>query len=122
MTQGSDTTGRLESTISALRQGAMQVALDKARGEVAGWRQALQDSGEQQLVPVADNLAALETALSLDPLDGATIGRLMRTLAGQTREAASGDLVSASDQPVAERLESLAQLLESEGSSISDAG
>lgn len=100
----------------------MQLALDRAREEVSGWRQMLQDSGEQQLVPVADNLAALETALSLDPLDGATIGRLMRTLAGQTREVAQGDLVGGSAGPVADRLEGLAELLESEGASISDAG
>ena len=52
----------------------MQMALDKGRQEVAGWRQMLQDSGEQQLIPVADNLAALETELSGDTLDGATIG------------------------------------------------
>lgn len=122
MTENNDTTGRVESTISALRQGAMQVALDKARGEVAGWRQKLQDSGEQQLVPVADNLTALETELSRDPLDGAIIGRLMRTLAGQTREVASGDLVGGSAKPVEERLETLAQLLENEGGAISDAG
>lgn len=122
MTENDATTGRVESTISALRQGAMQVALDKAREEVAGWRQTLQDSGEQQLVPVADNLAALETELARQPLDGAIIGRLMRTLAGQTREVASGDLVGGSAKPVANRLESLAGLLESEGSAISDVG
>lgn len=122
MTENGATAGRIESTISALKQGAMQVALDRAREEVAGWRQALQDSGEQQLIPVADNLAALETELSTDPLDGAAIGRMMRTLAGQTREVASGDLVGAGAGDVADRLESLAGLLESEGASISDVG
>lgn len=122
MTENNATTGRIESTIATLREGAMQVALEKGRSEVVGWRQMLQDSGEQQLVPVADNLAALETELSRDPLDGAVIGRLMRTLAGQTREVASGDLVGGSAAPVADRLEALAGLLESEGSSISDAG
>jgi hypothetical protein len=122
VTENNAITGRIESTLAALREGAMQVALDKAREEVAGWRQMLQDSGEQQLVPVADNLAALETELSRDSLDGAVIGRLMLTLAEQTREVASGDLVGGSAAPVADRLERLAGLLESEGSSISDAG
>lgn len=122
MTENNAAAGKLESTIAALREGAMNLALDRARGEVAGWRQTLQDSGEQQLIPVADNLAALETALSTDPLDGATVGRLMRTLAGQTREVASGDLVGGSAAPVADRLESLAGLLENEGAAISDAG
>lgn len=100
----------------------MQMAVDKGRQQVSDWRQTLQGSGEEQLIPVADNLAALETELSRDPLDGAVIGRLMRTLAGQTREVAAGDLVGGSAEPIADRLESLAQLLESEGSSISDAG
>jgi len=100
----------------------MQLALDRGRKEVSGWQRMLQDSGEQQLIPISDNLAALDTALSLDPLDGATIGRLMRTLAGQTREVASGDLLGGSAAPVAERLESLAGLLENEGASISDVG
>ncbi|MDN5697090.1 MAG: hypothetical protein L0G70_03845 [Rubrobacter sp.] len=118
----SNTTGRIESTISSLKQGAMQMAVDKAREEVAGWRQMLQDSGEQQLTPISDNLSALETALSLQPLDGPAIGRLMRTLAEQTREVAASDLVSNSDQEVANRLQSLAQLLDDEGASISDVG
>lgn len=118
----SNTTGRIESTISSLKQGAMQMAVDKAREEVSGWRQMLQDSGEQQLTPISDNLSALETALSLQPLDGPAIGRLMRTLAEQTREVAASDLVSNSDQEVANRLQSLAQLLDDEGASISDVG
>ena len=122
MTENGATTGRIESTISALKEGAMQVALDKARGEVAGWRQTLQDSGEQQLIPISDNLAALETQLSMDPLDGPAIGRMMRTLAGQTREVASGDLAGTGAGNVPDRLESLAGLLDREGSSISDAG
>lgn len=122
MTDKDTTIGWIDSTISALREGAMQLALDRGRKEVSGWQRMLQDSGEQQLIPISDNLAALDTALSLDPLDGATIGRLMRTLAGQTREVASGDLVGGSAAPVAERLESLAGLLENEGASISDVG
>lgn len=100
----------------------MQMALDRGRQEVEGWRRMLQDSGEQQLIPVADNLAALETELSGETLDGATIGRLMRTLAGQTREVAAGDLVGGFASGVADRLQSLARLLENEGASISDAG
>ncbi|CAN5203710.1 hypothetical protein BH24ACT16_BH24ACT16_16190 [soil metagenome] len=122
MTDKDTTIGWIDSTISALREGAMQLALDRGRKEVSGWQRMLQDSGEQQLIPISDNLAALDTALSLDPLDGATIGRLMRTLAGQTREVASGDLLGGSAAPVAERLESLAGLLENEGASISDVG
>lgn len=122
MTDKDTTIGRIDSTISALREGAMQLALDRGRKEVNGWQRTLQDSGEQQLIPISDNLAALETALSLDPLDGAAIGRLMRTLAGQTREVASGDLLGGSAAPVAERLENLAGLLENEGASISDVG
>lgn len=122
MAENGGMSGRVQSTIDALGQGAMQVALDKARGEVSGWRQALQESGEQRLIPISDNLAALETELSMDPLDGAAIGRMMRTLAGQTREVASGDLTGGSAEPVAERLESLAGLLEREGATISDAG
>jgi hypothetical protein len=122
VTDKDTTIGWIDSTISALREGAMQLALDRGRKEVSGWQRMLQDSGEQQLIPISDNLAALDTALSLDPLDGATIGRLMRTLAGQTREVASGDLVGGSAAPVAERLESLAGLLENEGASISDVG
>jgi hypothetical protein len=122
VTDKDTTIGWIDSTISALREGAMQLALDRGRKEVSGWQRMLQDSGEQQLIPISDNLAALDTALSLDPLDGATIGRLMRTLAGQTREVASGDLLGGSAAPVAERLESLAGLLENEGASISDVG
>ena len=118
----SNATGRIESTISTLKQGAMQVAVDKAREEVSGWRQTLRDSGEQQLTPVADNLTALETELEREPLDGAAIGRLMRTLAEQTRAVAASDLVSNSDSEVADRLQNLARLLDSESASISDAG
>ena len=122
MTDKDTTISWVDSTISALREGAMQLALDRGREEVSGWRKMLQDSGEHQLIPISDNLAALETQLSMDPLDGPVIGRTMRELAGQTREVASGDLLGGSAAPVAERLESLAGLLDKEGSSISDAG
>ena len=46
----------------------------------------------------------------------------MRTLAEQTRAVAASDLVSNSDSEVADRLQSLAQQLDSESASISEVG
>ena len=61
----SNASGRIQSTISTLKQGAMQVAVDRAREEVSGWRQTLQDSGEQQLAPTYTPLRLRHTAGAL---------------------------------------------------------
>ncbi|MDQ4106752.1 MAG: hypothetical protein M3157_06230 [Actinomycetota bacterium] len=120
MSQESISARDFDPTLATLREGVLEVALDRAREEVDTWERRLRESDDRNLVPVADNLARLRTELEREPLDGVTISGLMTTLAGQVREVASEGAEGAGPGPVAGKLEDLAKLLEVEGRSLSE--
>lgn len=106
---------QVDSTVSTLREGVVQLALDRAVSEVDGWQRKLAATDNPELVPISDNLTALRTELTRDPLDGYVIGGLLSTLGRQVHEVAD----TGTGKPIADRLESLGRLLASEGGSVS---
>ena len=107
-----------DGTLATLRQGVINVALDKAVEEVDDWEKRLRAADDRELTPVADNLAALRTELQREPLDGVTVGHLMQDLASQTAHLSGEGTEAESGAPVAAKLEELAKLLYTEGKSL----
>lgn len=108
----------LDSTISRLREGVLQMAVDQAVKDVDYWQQQLAASEEPQLVPIADDLFRLSTELQRDSLDGVIIGKLMITLSEEVAQVAS----EGTGRQVADRLEPLAELLQREGQNLAEGG
>ena len=113
------TTGRIEPedfdpTISALRGGVANLAIERALSEIDGWEQKLEESGDPQLAPIAENLRQLRSLLTADSLDRRTIGVLLGVLGEQVRDVASGSL----GESVGGKLRQLGGLLDTEGRAV----
>lgn len=107
-----------DPTLATLREGVVNVALDRATEEVDGWEKRLRAADDRELTPVADNLAALRTELQREPLDGVTLGHLMQDLASQVAHLSGEGTEAESAAPIAAKLEELAKLLYAEGNSL----
>lgn len=107
-----------DETLATLRQGVINVALDRATKEVDGWERRLRAADDRQLTPVADNLAALRTELQREPLDGVTLGGLLKTLASQVAHVSGEGTEAEGPGPVDASLAELAKLLYDEGLSL----
>ncbi len=115
------TTDRVESedfdpTISVLRGGVENIALERALSEIDGWEQKLEESGDPQLAPIAENLRQLRALLTADRLDSPAIGVLLGVLGEQVNGVASGSL----GESVGGKLRQLGGLLATEGRAVSD--
>lgn len=107
-----------DGTLATLRQGVINVALDRATEQVDGWERRLRAADDRELTPVADNLAALRTELEREPLDGVTLGGLLKTLASQCAHLSGEGTEAEGPGPVAAQLQELAKLLYTEGDSL----
>ena len=107
-----------DPTLATLREGVVNVAIDRALEEVDGWEKKLRAADDRELTPVADNLAALRIELEREPLDGFTVSRLLQTLASQAAHLSGEGTEAESAAPVAAQLEELAKLLYNEGKSL----
>lgn len=58
--------------------------------EIDRWEQRLEESGDSQLAPIAENLRQLRALLTADTLDGTAIGLLLGVLGEQVHGVASG--------------------------------
>ena len=115
------TTARIVSedfapTISALRNGVENLAIGRALSEIDGWEQKLEESGDPQLAPIAENLRQLRALLMADRLDGGAIGILLGVLGEQVQDVASGSL----GESVGGKLRQLGGLLDTEGRAVSN--
>ena len=113
------TANRVESedfdpTISALRGGVENIAIERALSEIDGWEQKLEESGDPQLAPIAENLRQLRALLTADRLDGTVISLLLGVLGEQVRGVASGRL----GESVSGKLRLLSGLLVTEGRTV----
>jgi hypothetical protein len=105
-----------EPTISALRGGVENIAIERALSEIDGWEQKLEESGDPQLAPIAENLRQLRALLTADRLDGTVIGLLLGVLGEQVHVVASGSL----GESVGGKLRLLSGLLVTEGRTVPD--
>ena len=107
--------GDFGSTIEALRGGVTDLGVERALAEIDGWEQRLEESGDPQLMPIAENLRQLRIQLTDDGIDPAETGRLLDTLGDQVRDLASGGI----GEPVADKLRQLGEQLSNQGREIS---
>ena len=105
-----------DPTISALRDGVENLAIGRALSEIDGWEQKLEESGDPQLAPIAENLRQLRALLTADRLDGGAIGVLLGVLGEQVQDVASGSL----GESVGGKLRQLGGLLDTEGRAVSN--
>lgn len=105
-----------DPTISALRNGVENLAVGRALSEIDGWEQKLEESGDPQLAPIAENLRQLRVLLTSDNLDRPAIGVLLGVLGEQVQDVASGSL----GESVGGKLRQLGGLLDTEGRAVSD--
>ncbi len=110
----------LDATISALRGGVANLTTERALAEIDGWQLKLRESGDPELLPIAENLSRLSDLLSAERKDAEAVGDLLKTLGGQVQRVADRGLGEAGvARMVSERLKTLGGLLASEGDSIS---
>lgn len=105
-----------DPTISALRDGVENLAIGRALSEIDGWEQKLEESGDPQLAPIAENLRQLRALLTADRLDSGAIGVLLGVLGEQVQDVASGSL----GESVGGKLRQLGGLLDTEGRAVSN--
>ncbi len=106
----------LDATISALRGGVANLAVERALAEIDEWQLRLGESGDPELLPVAENLRRLSSLLTADEVDAREVGELLKDLGGQVQHLADSGLAPAT---VSDRLKTLGGLLASEGDSVS---
>jgi hypothetical protein len=105
-----------DPTISALRGGVENLTIERALSEIDDWEQKLEESGDPQLAPIAENLRQLRALLTADRLDGVAIGLLLGVMGEQVDGVASGSL----GESVGGKLRQLGGLLATEGRAVSD--
>lgn len=113
----------LDSTVSNLETGVMNLVLDRAVAEVSGWQRKLEASGEEDLQEVAQELVRLRRELdngmeSRGGLDSKEVGAILKALSSKVQAVADKRGTSAGPS-VEEKLERLGGLLSNEGAAIS---
>ena len=84
--------------------------------EINRWEQRLEESGDSQLAPIAENLRQLRALLTADTLDDTAISLLLGVLGEQVHGIASGSF----GESVGGKLRLLSGLLVTEGRTVSD--
>jgi hypothetical protein len=106
----------LDATISTLRGGVANLAVERALAEIDDWQIRLGESGDPELRPVAENLRRLSALLTADDANTRAVGEVLKNLGGQAQHLADS---GAATGAISERLKTLGGLLASEGDSIS---
>ena len=106
-------TEQLEATIQAAQGGLTDMPIGAAVSNIEGWEQRLRNADNPALIPIADNLEALQVELQSEQIDGQQVGRMLVQLGEQTIEAAS-----MAEPEVADGLVRLGNLLRQTGARI----
>ena len=106
----------LDATIWVLRGGVANLAVEQALAEIDEWQLRLGESGDPELLPVAENFQRLSSLLTADEADAREVGELLKDLGGQVQHLADSGKAPAT---ISDRLKTLGGLLASEGDSVS---
>lgn len=104
----------LEEAVAVLQGGVQRPEMEAALRVIETWEQRLAASESPELVPIADNLAALRIQLLASDSDPAAVGQLLVTLGEQVRSVSESDVGA----PVADRLSRLGDLLSEQGNAL----
>ena len=105
-----------DPTLAVLQRGVREAAMGRAIAEVEAWEQRLDAAGAagDEFEPIKDNLAALRAALSGGEPDVSAVSLLRVALSEQVKQIAGSDFAF----PVADKLDQLGRLLDSEGRAL----
>jgi hypothetical protein len=104
----------LEEAVAVLQGGVQQPEMEASLRVIETWEQRLAASESPELVPIADNLAALRIQLLAGDSDPAAVGQLLVTLGEQVRSVSESDVGA----PVADKLSQLGVLLSEQGNAL----
>lgn len=104
----------LDQAVAILQSGLERPRMEGALRVIETWEQRLAASESAELLPIADNLAALRIQLLAGDSDPAAVGRLLVTLGAQVGSVAESDIGA----PVADRLLQLSALLTDGGNAL----
>ena len=99
-------TTRLETTISALKQGAKSLTVDKAVSNIEGWEEYLAKNDHEGVKKVVTDLGKLKKLLHAKELDGDAIKTLLQKI-GKETVAVAGDSKTATSGKIKELGETL---------------
>ena len=106
----------LDQAVAVLQGGLERPRMEGALRVIEIWEQRLAASESPELLPIADNLAALRIQLLAGDFDPAAVGRLLMTLGEQVGSVAESDIGA----PVADRLSQLSALLTDGGNTLAN--
>ena len=106
----------LDQAVAVLQGGVERPGMERALRVIETWEQRLAASESPELLPVADNLAALRIQLLAGDADPAAVGQLLLTLGEQVWAVAESDVGA----PVADRLSQLSDLLRNQGNALAN--
>ena len=104
----------LEEAVAVLQGGLQRPEMETALRVIETWEQRLAASESPELVPIADNLAALRIQLLAGDSDPAAVGQLLVTLGEQVRSVSESNVGA----PVADKLLQLGELLSDQGNAL----
>jgi len=107
----------LDVIISALHGGVANLAMERALAEIEDWQLRLEESGDAELLLVAESLRRLSTLLTADEVDAQAAGEFLKDLGGQVQHLADTGAIGVG--AISDRLKTLGGLLASEGDSVS---
>ncbi len=111
-----ETDAALDQAVAILQGGVERPGMERALRVIETWEQRLAASESPELLPVADNLAALRIQLLAGDADPAAVGQLLLTLGEQVGAVAESDVGA----PVADRLSQLSDLLRNQGNALAN--
>ncbi len=112
--EANETGIELDRAATFLRGGIRRPTIEEGLRVIEVWEQRLAASGSPELVPIADNLAALRVLLLSGDFDPAAVGELLATLGEQVQAVADSDVGA----PVTDRLSLLGTLLTDQGNAL----
>jgi hypothetical protein len=118
MRQGMSGGATPQSTITMLRKGVRNIAVNQAVQNINGWQEKLQQqSGDAAFSQIDDNLGRLKNELTATDLDAQAIADLLSQLGQQTTKAAQN-----ASGPSAQQLQQLGTLLSEAGNTLTGGG
>jgi hypothetical protein len=111
-----ETDAALDQAVAILQGGVERSGMEGTLRVIETWEQRLAASESPELLPVADNLAALRIQLLAGDSDPAAVGRLLVTLGEQVASVAESDIGA----PVVDRLSQLGALLTDQGNALAN--
>ena len=108
-----NTTSDIADLISALQGGVTSLRPETALHTIEQWEMTLAASNDEQVQAVAQDLATLRGAITLDSLDGVTIGDVLQSLGSRIQNLSGGV-----DVNLAAQFMELGDLLNQEGANL----